>query len=44
MSVKELSQPDDDDRDGISFSEKRIRQRAFIAAKKKTVLELLKRH
>ena len=36
-----------DDRDGISFSEKRISQRAFIAAKKKkkkTVLELLKRH
>ena len=31
-SVKELSQPDD--RDGISLSEKRISQRAFIAEKK----------
>ena len=37
------------DRDGISFNEKRISQRAFTAEKKKkkkkkTVLELLKRH
>ena len=37
-SVKELSQPDD----GISFSENQISQRA-LAAKKKTVFELLKR-